>query len=148
MTTQLNMTHTLAQLNAAPLAEAAHMLDGIYEHSPWIAEQALVHRPFKSLSNLKHHLQQTLVQAGENAQKTLIRAHPELAGKAMVAQTLTASSTDEQSRAGLTHCTEAEFLTIQALNAEYNAKFGWPFILAVRGARGCGLEPRANHRHV
>jgi N-carbamoyl-L-amino-acid hydrolase len=58
----------------------------------------------------------------------------------MVAQTLTNESTNEQSKARLTHCTPDEFAKIQALNKEYNAKFGWPFILAVRGARGIGLS--------
>lgn len=56
---------------------------------------------------------------------------------------LTAESTDEQSRAGLTHCSPDEFATLQRLNADYNARFGWPFILAVRGPRGLGLS-RAN----
>jgi beta-ureidopropionase / N-carbamoyl-L-amino-acid hydrolase len=69
-----------------------------------------------------------------------VRAHPELAGKAMVDQSLTAESTNEQSKAGLTHCTAQEFAQIQQLNADYNAKFGWPFILAVRGPRGTGLS--------
>ena len=52
---------------------------------------------------------------------------------------LTAESTNEQSRAGLTHCTPEEFARLQQLNADYNARFGWPFILAVRGPRGTGL---------
>jgi N-carbamoyl-L-amino-acid hydrolase len=70
----------------------------------------------------------------------LIRAHPELAGKAMVAKTLTAESTNEQNKAGLTDCTPEEFARIQQLNADYNARFGFPFILAVRGPRGLGLS--------
>jgi N-carbamoyl-L-amino-acid hydrolase len=77
--------------------------------------------------------------AGTDKQLTLIRAHPELAGKAMVSNTLTAESTNEQGKAGLTHCTPEEFARIQQLNADYNAKFGFPFILAVRGPRGTGL---------
>ncbi len=136
------MTITLAQLNAAPLAQAVQMLDGIYEHSPWIAQAALAQRPFTSLAHLQHAMTVVLAQAGVEAQKRLIRAHPELAGKAMVAQALTAESTHEQSTAGLTHCTAQEFAQIQQLNADYNAKFGWPFILAVRGPRGTGLSKR------
>src|SRR5574343_1367437 len=57
----------------------------------------------------------------------------------MVARTLTAESTNEQTTSGLTHCSPEEFATLQRLNAEYNARFGWPFILAVRGPRGTGL---------
>ena len=134
------MPITLNQLNSASREEAAQMLDGLYEHSPWIAEQALNERPFKSLAHLKHAMCEVLQHAGRDAQLGLIRAHPELAGKAMVSQTLTAESTNEQTKAGLTDCTPEEFARIQQLNADYNAKFGWPFILAVRGPRGVGLN--------
>ena len=134
------MPITLSQLNAASATEAAQMLDGLYEHSPWIAERALAQRPFTSLAHLKHAMAQVLDAAGREAQLGLIRAHPELAGKAMVSQTLTAESTNEQTKAGLTDCTPEEFAKIQRLNADYNAKFGWPFILAVRGPRGVGLN--------
>ncbi len=133
------MSLTLEQLNAASLDEAALMLDGLYEHSPWIVRAALAQRPFASLATLKHACAQVVAQATRDQQLGLIRAHPELAGKAMVSQSLTAESTGEQSRAGLTNCTPAEFETLQKLNADYNAKFGFPFILAVRGPRGTGL---------
>jgi beta-ureidopropionase / N-carbamoyl-L-amino-acid hydrolase len=134
---------TLQQLNAADAATAIGWLGGIYEHSPWMAERALAQRPFRSLAHLKHTMTVVLDQAGIDAQLALIRAHPELAGKAMVTNSLTAESTNEQSKAGLTHCTSAEFEQIQQLNARYNARFGWPFILAVRGPRGTGLSRQA-----
>ena len=130
---------TLAQLNAAAPTEAVALLDGVYEHSPWIAERALAARPYRSLAHLKHALVQALAAASVDEQIGLIRAHPELAGKAMVSKTLTAESTNEQRKAGLTDCTPEEFAQIQQLNADYNAKFGFPFILAVRGPRGLGL---------
>lgn len=133
------MALTLDQLNAAPAAEAARLLDGLYEHSPWIAEAALGARPFRSLAHLKHVMAGIVREAPADKQLALIRAHPELAGKAMVSKTLTAESTNEQSKAGLTDCTPEEFARIQQLNADYNAKFGFPFILAVRGPRGAGL---------
>ncbi|MES2940515.1 MAG: 2-oxo-4-hydroxy-4-carboxy-5-ureidoimidazoline decarboxylase [Pseudomonadota bacterium] len=133
------MALTLEQLNTAGAADAAALLDGIYEHSPWIAQAALVQRPFASLTQLKHAMATVVREADADKQLALIRAHPELAGKAMVAKTLTAESSGEQSAAGLTHCTPEEFARIQELNAAYNAKFGFPFILAVRGPRGTGL---------
>jgi len=133
------MPMTLQELNAATPEAAAQMLDGLYEHTPWIAAQALQARPFASLAALKHAMVRVLAQAPRDAQVALVRAHPELAGKAMVAQTLTAESTNEQSKAGLTQCTPEEFARIQQLNADYNARFGFPFILAVRGPRGTGL---------
>jgi len=134
------MSITLHHLNTAPLPEALQLLDGLYEHSPWIAEAALQQRPFQSIHHLKHLMTQVLDAAGRDAQIALIRAHPELAGKAMVSQSLTAESTNEQSKAGLTHCSADEFARLQQLNADYNARFGWPFILAVRGPRGTGLS--------
>ncbi len=130
---------TLDRLNRATPSEFATLLDGVYEHSPWIAEKAAAQRPFASLAQLKHALVTVLREAGRDAQVALIRAHPELAGKAMVAKTLTAESTHEQGRAGLTECTPAEFAHLLGLNAAYNKKFGWPFTLAVRGPRGTGL---------
>ena len=133
------MPFTLQELNAAAPEAAAQMLDGLYEHTPWIAQQALQQRPFASLAALKYALAQVLAAASRDQQLALVRAHPELAGKAMVAQALTAESTNEQSQAGLTQCTPEEFARIQQLNADYNARFGFPFILAVRGPRGTGL---------
>ena len=133
---------SLEQLNTASEADFIGLLDGTYEHSPWIAAKAWPLRPFKSLVQLKLALVEVVRKAGRDAQLGLIRAHPELAGKAMVANTLTAESSHEQGRAGLTDCTPAEFAHIQQLNADYNLKFGFPFILAVRGPRGLGL-PKA-----
>jgi len=134
------MAITIDQLNNASLADAMRALDGVYEHSPWIAQQALAQRPLRSLTHLKHAMSECVRTASSDAQLKLIRAHPELAGKAMVSNTLTAESTNEQSKAGLTHCTPDEFERIQKLNADYNARFGFPFILAVRGPRGTGLS--------
>ena len=134
------MTLSLEQLNTASPQEAMQLLDGLYEHSPWIAEGALKHRPFASWVHLKHCMALVLKDASRDAQVSLIRAHPELAGKAMVRKELTTESTNEQSKAGLTECSPAEFEKIQSLNAAYNQKFGWPFILAVRGPRGLGLN--------
>ena len=136
------MALALEQINAAPQAGFTQLLDGTYEHSPWIIERARGKRPFASLAALKLALVRVVRESGHDAQLALIRAHPELAGKAMVSKTLTSESTHEQGKAGLTECTPAEFAQIQKLNAEYNAKFGFPFILAVRGPRGTGL-PKA-----
>ena len=136
----MTMPLTLDTLNASDRAAFTAALDGTYEHSPWIAEAAWAKRPFRTLAQLKRALVEVVRDAPADAQMALIRAHPELAGKAMVSQTLTAESTNEQGRAGLTDCTPEEFAHIQQLNADYNAKFGFPFILAVRGPRGGGLS--------
>jgi N-carbamoyl-L-amino-acid hydrolase len=134
------VTLTLEHINAGSVADFVALLSGTYEHSPWIAERAASARPFASLVALKLALAQVVRDAGRDLQLGLIRAHPELAGKAMVSKTLTAESTNEQGKAGLTDCSPEEFAKIQQLNASYNQKFGFPFILAVRGPRGAGLN--------
>ncbi|MEI7446764.1 MAG: 2-oxo-4-hydroxy-4-carboxy-5-ureidoimidazoline decarboxylase [Burkholderiales bacterium] len=134
------MSLTLETLNAASAAEFAVLLAGTYEHSPWIVERAAARRPFASLAALKRALVEVVREAAPEERLALLRAHPELAGRAMVSKTLTTESTDEQSRAGLTACTPEEFETLQRLNAQWNAKFGFPFMLAVRGPRGTGLS--------
>jgi N-carbamoyl-L-amino-acid hydrolase len=133
------VTVTLEQLNAGTAAEFADALRGIYEHSPWVVERAATARPFATLAALKRALVQVVRDADDAAQLALIRAHPELAGRAMQTSTLTAESAVEQGRAGLTQCTPAELAQIAKLNADYQARFGFPFILAVRGPRGQGL---------
>ena len=136
---------TLEQLNSTDSAAFTALLDGTYEHSPWVAESAWLRRPaggFSTLAALKHALATAVREAGHEQQLALIRAHPELADKAMLSHSLTAESRNEQGKAGLTDCAPAEFAHIQQLNAAYNARFGWPFIMAVRGPRGLGL-PRS-----
>ncbi len=134
------MSISLTELNQLPLAQALQAMQGLYEHSDWIAERALAQRPFASAAQFKQAMVQVLRESPREAQLALICAHPELAGKAMLAKDLTAESTDEQNRAGLTHCNAQELAQIQQLNRDYKAKFGFPFILAVRGPRGLGLS--------
>ena len=136
------MALNIDQLNAATPAQAVALLDGIYEHSPWVAEKALQARPFRSLQHLKHAMAQAVTGASAEQQLALICLHPELAGKQMERNTLTAESTNEQGKAGLTNCTAEELAHIRRLNASYGQKFGFPFILAVRGPRGTGLSKR------
>ena len=134
---------TLTELNACDAPAFAGRLRGVYEHSPWIAERAAAQRPFASLAALKLALQTVVDTAGEDAQLALLRAHPELAGKAAVAGELTAESTSEQASSGLNRCTPEEYTALQDLNARYNDKFGFPFILAVKGPTGRGMTRRA-----
>jgi N-carbamoyl-L-amino-acid hydrolase len=130
---------TLDELNAASPEAFGVLLKGIYEHSPWVADWAEPRRPFASLAQLKRVLVETVDGASAERKLALLRSHPELAGKAMAANTLTAESTHEQGKVGLTHCTAEELATLQRLNAAYSEKFGFPFMLAVRGPRGEGL---------
>jgi N-carbamoyl-L-amino-acid hydrolase len=128
-------------LNQASAAEALAWLDGIYEHSPWVAEQALAQRPFRSLAHLKWALAHSVMQADPAQQLALIKAHPLLAAKPN--PNLTSESKQEQQVAGLWQSTPAQGQRLKELNDAYLAKFGWPFIVAVRGPRGNGLTPQA-----
>lgn len=143
------MQYTLEQLNAMPRDAFQAALSGIFEHSPWVAEQAADARPFASIDALDSAMRDIVANAGDARQLALINAHPELAGKAAVRGELTAESTREQSGAGLAHCTQAEFDKLQRLNAAYREKFGFPFILAVRGFDRAGIianfEARVNN---
>ena len=122
----------LAEINTFSSEAFSSRLGGIFEHSPWVAERAAGARPFADVAALHAAMAAAMHTAPHAQQLALLRAHPELAGRAMVAKTLTADSTNEQSRSGLTNCSPAEFAQLQALNAAYNKKFGWPFILAVK----------------
>lgn len=133
---------TLAALNAGTADEFTALLAGTYEHSPWVAERAAARRPFASLAALKQALIAVVREASDAERLALLRAHPELAGKAAVRRELTAESASEQASAGLAHCTPEEFARLQQLNADYNKRFGFPFIVAVRGPRGTGLSRR------
>jgi beta-ureidopropionase / N-carbamoyl-L-amino-acid hydrolase len=134
---------TLSELNSCDAAAFVDTLHGIYEHSPWIPQRAAMLRPFATANALKLALQSVVSAASRDEQLGLIRAHPELAGKAAVAGALTLESTGEQAKAGLNLCSPEEFATLQKLNADYNARFGFPFILAVKGPTGAGLSRSA-----
>ncbi len=107
---------------------------GIYEHSPWVAER--VHSLLDESAAESELLARLMADCVDNAsvemQLELIRAHPDLAGKAQIAGELTAASSEEQSRAGLDQCTRTEFERFQELNSRYREKFDFPFIMAVR----------------
>jgi 2-oxo-4-hydroxy-4-carboxy-5-ureidoimidazoline decarboxylase len=129
----MSTTVTLQHLNSASQEQFIVVLGAIFEHSPWVAERAYAQRPFALIQDLHTAMAQAVRTADEATQLALIRAHPELAGKAAVRGELTADSTREQSGAGLNQCSAEEFALLQKLNADYNAKFGFPFVIAVRG---------------
>ncbi|HTP99838.1 MAG TPA: 2-oxo-4-hydroxy-4-carboxy-5-ureidoimidazoline decarboxylase [Casimicrobiaceae bacterium] len=130
---------TLGELNAMDEARFVDTLGGVFEHSPWVAQRAFVDRPFASVDALHASMVAAVDRAGETARLALLRAHPELAGRAAVRGELTADSTREQSGAGLDQCTPREFARLTELNARYNARFGFPFILAVKGYDRAGI---------
>jgi allantoate deiminase/N-carbamoyl-L-amino-acid hydrolase len=124
---------SLSQLNELPMESFTATLGGIFEHSAWIAERAHERRPFSSRLQLLEAMLSVMQRASREEQLALICAHPDLAGKAAIRNQLTPESTREQRGAGLDACTPEQFARLQALNAAYRTRFGFPFILAVRG---------------
>lgn len=123
---------TLDALNAAAPRDFVAALANVFEHSPWVAEAVANARPFASLAALRDALVTALERADENRKLALIRAHPDLANKLQRAAGLTAESTSEQDGAGLDRLSAAEFEQFERSNDAYKAKFGFPFIIAVR----------------
>jgi len=108
----------------------------LFEHSPWVEERA----DARPSSGSRHaDLVAAMYDASEQEQLALIRAHPELAGKAAIDRTLTDASTAEQASAGLDRLTPEEFDRFHALNAAYRARFGFPFIICVRLTDKAGI---------
>lgn len=105
----------------------------VFEHSPWVAERAWARAPFASGDDLHDAMCQVMQEATPSEQLALIRAHPHLAGKAAIRGELTEASAREQQGAGLDQCSPEEFAVLTALNAAYEEKFGFPFIIAVKG---------------
>lgn len=123
---------SLARLNSMNQTGFTTALGFAFELSPWVVERAWSERPFASVEAM-HGAMMDVLEASSTADKlALIRAHPELAGKAAIAKTLTAESNAEQTSAGLDKLTPEEFARFHQLNAAYNARFGFPFIVAVR----------------
>lgn len=104
----------------------------LFEHSPWVAEGAWRERPFADLSGLHGAFLEAVRGASHERRVALIRAHPDLAGKAALAGDLTPESASEQSSAGLDRLSSEEYEAFQRLNAAYREKFGLPFVVCVR----------------
>ena len=125
-------TVSLQSLNAADAASFVAALGDIYEHAPWVAEAIYGRRPFATLAAL-HGAMIAAVRAAPAEQRfALIKGHPDLAGKAARAGTLTLDSKAEQASAGLDRLSEQEFADFHRFNDAYRAKFGFPFIVCVR----------------
>lgn len=121
-------------MTAADAFVARHA--ALFEHSPWVVERAAERLPF---TDVHAGLMAAVHAASPEDQLALIRAHPELAGKAAIDRTLTEASTAEQASAGLDRLTPAEFDRFHALNAEYRDRFDFPFIICVRLTDKAGI---------
>jgi len=139
----------LERLNSISAPDFAAALASIFEHSPWVPERVATLRPFASIIALHAAMSAAVFEAAEAVQLGLIRAHPELAGRAALRGDVTSASTSEQKGAGLSALTQSQLTRLQSLNAEYANRFGFPFILAVKGHTPdsviAALAERVNH---
>ena len=127
---------TLDEVNALDEAAFVTRFGALFEHSPWVVESAAALRPF---DNLFDGLMHALHRSSAEQKLALIRAHPELAGKAAIDRTLTDASAAEQASAGLDRLTPAEYARFHALNSAYKERFGFPFIICVRLTDKAGI---------
>lgn len=132
---ELNLDHAtyIDTLNQADEATFVTRLGNIFEHSPWIAARSWPRRPFASLGELHQAMLDVVLHATYPEQLALICAHPELAGKEADIGSLTSESTLEQLSAGLDCCSASEKTRLSELNRKYRERFGFPFVVAVKG---------------
>lgn len=124
--------NSFAALNESDKKQFVQIIGPVFEHSPWIAETAWKQRPFANFQNLHWALCETVKNSDEEKQLALIRAHPDLAGRAALAGTLSRESTGEQGSAGLNKLSPEEIDLFQKQNATYKNKFGFPFVICAR----------------
>jgi 2-oxo-4-hydroxy-4-carboxy-5-ureidoimidazoline decarboxylase len=136
--------YSLEGLNG--MEDFVRVLGPVFEHSPWIAEAAWVKRPFASVEDLHRELCQTVRDSGEEKQFALIRAHPDLAGRAAQAGTLTRESTGEQAGAGLNRLSPEDLALFQKQNDAYRKTFGFPFVICARLNQPATILAAFEHR--
>jgi 2-oxo-4-hydroxy-4-carboxy-5-ureidoimidazoline decarboxylase len=128
----LSNRYSLFVLNGLGRPAFVSVLGPMFEGSPWIAEQTWSKRPFKNLEALHRALCETVRSSAVETQLSLIRAHPDLVGRAEMAGTLSPTSTSEQASAGLDRLTAEEIALFQKYNNQYREKFGFPFVICAR----------------
>lgn len=126
------MKRSPAEWNALDVDGFTALLGGVYEHSPWIARAAAALRPLPTLTDLKTALRSVVDTAPADARLTLIRAHPDLAGRLAQLGQVTAESRREQAAAGLDALSPEDLRRMEEGNVAYRAKFGFPFIICAR----------------
>jgi 2-oxo-4-hydroxy-4-carboxy-5-ureidoimidazoline decarboxylase len=141
--------YNIAALNELSQGDFIRLIGPVFEHSPWIAELTWAKRPFESAAALHRALYETVLTSDESKKLALIRAHPDLAGRAARARTLTLASTREQASGGLDRLSAEEAALFDKHNREYRERFGFPFVICARRNRKeamlAGFERRLKH---
>ncbi|HSY43904.1 MAG TPA: 2-oxo-4-hydroxy-4-carboxy-5-ureidoimidazoline decarboxylase, partial [Candidatus Acidoferrum sp.] len=122
----------LSRLNKLNREEFSSIVGPVFEHSSWIAEKVWPKKPFTGIQELHSAMCDVVRDAGLEKQLALIRAHPDLVGRAALSGTLTRESTNEQAGAGLNKLSPGEISLFQKQNEAYRSKFGFPFVICAR----------------
>jgi OHCU decarboxylase len=123
---------TVAEINSLSCGEFVHVLGGVFEHSPWIAEMTWAKRPFADVEQVHGAMCGTVKMSGSEKQLALLRAHPDLVGRLAQQNQLTTESTREQASAGLDRLAPDEVAQFRRNNEAYHERFGFPFIICAR----------------
>jgi 2-oxo-4-hydroxy-4-carboxy-5-ureidoimidazoline decarboxylase len=147
-----SMTLPLPLLNEMSREKFVSTIGPVFEQSPWIAEVTWLKRPFATSQQLHSLMCRIIGDAGIEKQLALIRAHPDLVGRAALAGSLTRESTNEQTSAGLNRLSPEEVILFQKQNASYHERFGFPFVICARlnkkAAILAGFEKRLRNTRV
>ena len=122
----------LNKINKLSETEFTEVFGNIFENASWIAKKLYVKKPFRNFLDLTKKMISVFEDADDQSKLKILRSHPDLADKTKIG-TLTPDSNKEQNSAGLDRCTKEEFNEFKNLNNKYKSKFGFPFILAVKG---------------
>ena len=122
----------LNKIDKLSKTEFTEVFGNIFENASWIAEKLYLQKPFKNFQNLSNEMISIFENANNQNKLKILNSHPDLADKAKIGS-LTLDSNNEQNDAGLNQCTEKEFNEFKSLNLHYKNKFGFPFIIAVKG---------------
>jgi OHCU decarboxylase len=140
---------SVAALNELSRENFLRVIGPVFEHSPWIAELTWPKRPFASAGALHRALCETVLASDQPRKLALIRAHPDLAGRAARAGTLTPASAREQAGGGLDQLSPQEAALFDQYNRAYRERFGFPFVICARRnkkeAMLAGFERRLKH---
>jgi 2-oxo-4-hydroxy-4-carboxy-5-ureidoimidazoline decarboxylase len=128
----LNTKYAIQDVNRMDESTFVSIFGSVYEHSSWVAEAVWQHRPFASLDGLHGAMDSIVQRAGQSRLMSLIKAHPELAGRLAGSGQLTAESRSEQTQAGLSSLSDNLTKQMLELNDSYQKKFGFPFIICAR----------------
>lgn len=136
------MSYTLEDLNQKDQQGFVDAIGSIWEHSPWVSEEAWGSRPFTSFDNLFNTMEKVVEDSSMDRKLDLLRAHPDLGGNLK----MTDESVAEQKGAGLDQLSKEEHAAFLALNKEYTEKFGFPFIIAVKGHNKDSIKAAMDER--